>query len=225
MRLAILASGSGTNAQAIIEAVQAGRLDADVRVVLTNRPGAGVIARAQAACIPVEIVPSKGIADREAYDRSVLEVLSRYDVEAVALAGWMRILSEPFVKAYEGRMVNLHPAILPSFTGATGIADACAHGVKITGCTVHLVSAELDAGPIVIQAAVPVQGGLEGTEERIHRLEHLILPQALQWMAEGRIAVEGRTVVLAPAAREVTLTSFVDGCLVSPPLENHIPQK
>lgn len=219
MKLAILASGNGTNAQAILEAVDEGRLDATVSVVLTNKPGAGVIARAQRFGIPVEIIPSKGFKDRTEYDSKVIAALSGYEVDTIALAGWMRILSDLFLQTYRNRILNLHPAILPSFTGATGIADACAYGVKLTGCTVHLVSPVLDGGPIIIQAAVPVDGGLDKTEERIHEMEHLIFPQALQWLSEDRIRVNGRVTELLPPSSPVEELSAVNGCLVWPPLE------
>lgn len=220
MRIAVLASLSGTNAQAIIEASRQGRLDAEVAVVLTNRPEAGVIERARRLGIPVEVVPSKGAPSREEYDRKVLEVLGKYNVDIIALAGWMRILSEPFLEAYRWRIINLHPAILPSFPGGTGIDDAFCYGVKLAGCSVHLVSPVLDGGPIVIQAAVPADCDRDTLEARIHKMEHLIFPQALQWMVQGRISVEGRVTSLAAPGKPVTQTSVVDGCLICPPLEN-----
>lgn len=219
MRLAILASRNGTNAQAVLEHVRDGRIDAVVAVVVTNRPDAGVIARAESFGVPVEIVPSKGIADREEYDRTVLSVLSRYGVDIVVLAGWMRILSPIFVHEYEGRMLNLHPALLPSFTGGTGIDDAFQYGVKLAGCSVHLVSQVLDGGPIVIQAAVPVGDDRDEFEARVHDMEHLILPQAVNWMVQDRIRVDGRTVRITPSPKPVAQTDIVDGCLVCPPLE------
>jgi len=217
-----LASANGTNAQAIIEAVRDGCLDADVRVVLTNKEDAGVIARARRFGIPVEIIPSKGHKNRAEYDFLVVEALRRYDVDTVALAGWMRILSEVFVNAFKGRILNLHPALLPSFKGATAIADAYEHGVRITGCSVHLVTPELDAGPVIIQAAVPVKGTVDELEAQIHRMEHRIFPQALQWFSEGRISLSGHKVNVAPANREVNKIEYIEGCLVSPALEEII---
>ena len=222
IKLAILASANGTNAQAIIEAVRAGRLDADVKVVLTNKEDAGVIVRALRLGIPVEIIPSKGFRNRAEYDARVVDVLRKYDIDTIALAGWMRILSEVFVNAYEGRILNLHPALLPSFKGATAIADAYEHGVRITGCSVHLVTPELDAGPVIIQAGVPVNGTVDELEAQIHRMEHRIFPQALQWFAEGRIRVEGHKIVVAPAADKVKKIDYIEGCLVSPALEEKI---
>lgn len=222
IKLAILASANGTNAQAIIEAVRAGRLDADVKVVLTNKEDAGVIERAHKLGVPVEIIPSKGHRNRAEYDALVVDALKKYDVDTIALAGWMRILSEVFVNAYEGRILNLHPALLPSFKGATAIVDAYEHGVRITGCSVHLVTPELDAGPVIIQAGVPVNGTVDELEAQIHRMEHRIFPQALQWFAEGRIRVEGHKVYVAPAGHNVKKTDYIEGCLVSPALEEKL---
>ena len=222
IKLAILASANGPNAQAIIEAVQAGRLDADVRVVLTNKPDAGVIERAHRLGVPVEIVPSKGHRNRAEYDALVVETLKKYDVDTIALAGWMRILSEVFINAYSGRILNLHPALLPSFKGATAIVDAYEHGVRITGCSVHLVTLELDAGPVIIQAAVPINGTVDELEAQIHRMEHRIFPQALQWYAEGRVSTTGHKVFVAPAQDKVKKIDYIEGCIVSPPLEEKI---
>jgi len=219
MKLAILASQNGTNAQAIVEAVRNGSLDAEVEVIVTNKSNAGVIARAREMHIPIEIIPSKDVPVREEYDAMVLEVLARYGVDTVALAGWMRILSEKFIDAYPGRILNLHPALLPSFPGGTGIADAYDFGVKLAGCSVHIVSLILDGGPIVIQAAVPVEGSKEELEDKIHKMEHLVFPQALQWMAEGRICVDGHRTSIKPAGRCVKKTGIIDGCLISPALE------
>lgn len=222
IKLAILASANGTNAQAIIEAVREGRLDADVRVVLTNKEDAGVIARAQKFGVPVEIVPSKGHRNRAEYDALVVAALEKYSVDTVALAGWMRILSEVFIDAYKGRILNLHPALLPSFKGATAIADAYRHGVRITGCSIHLVTLELDAGPVILQAAVPVTGTADDLEAQIHRMEHRIFPQALQWFAEGRVSVQDRHVIVAPSEVKVRKIDYIEGCLVSPALEEKI---
>ena len=219
IKLAILASANGTNAQAIMEAVRDGRLDARVEVVLTNKEDAGVIARARNFGIPVEVVPSKGHRNRAEYDTIVVDTLRKYEVDTIALAGWMRILSDVFVNAFEGRILNLHPALLPSFKGATAIADAYEHGVRITGCSVHLVTPELDAGPVIIQAAVPVVSSVDDLEARIHRMEHRIFPQALQWFAEGRISTEGHKIVVTPISGHVKKIDYIEGCLVSPALE------
>ncbi|MBO5951908.1 MAG: phosphoribosylglycinamide formyltransferase [Bacteroidaceae bacterium] len=221
--LAILASANGTNAQAIIDATKSGKLKANVRVVLTNKPEAGVIEKAKKAGIPVEIIPSRGYKNRrEEYDTLVVEALRKYNVDTIALAGWMRILSSVFIDAYGGRIINLHPAILPSFKGHKGIEDAYAYGVKVTGCSVHLVVPELDAGPLIIQAAVPVKGSLEELEEQIHRMEHRILPQALQWFSEGRISLNGNVVKLKEPETECKKIDYIEGCLVWPPIEEKL---
>lgn len=219
MRLAVLASGNGTNAQAIAEAAKEGRLDADVVVFLTNRENAGVIERGRKLGIPVEIVPSNGIKSREEYDLTVVEILKRYDIDVIALAGWMRILSDIFLESFESKIINLHPAILPSFPGGTGIQDAFDYGAKIAGCSVHFVSPVLDGGPLIIQAAVPVAGTREELEENIHRMEHIIFPQALQWFAQGRLEIIGNKTVLHPSRHPVQTISVMDGCLINPPLE------
>lgn len=221
--LAILASADGTNAQAIIDATKSGKLKANVRVVLTNKPEAGVIERAKKAGIPVEIIPSRGYKNRrEEYDTLVVEALRKYNVDTIALAGWMRILSSVFIDAYGGRIINLHPAILPSFKGHKGIEDAYAYGVKVTGCSVHLVVPELDAGPLIIQAAVPVKGSFDELEEQIHRMEHRILPQALQWFSEGRISLNGNVVKLKEPETECKKIDYIEGCLIWPPIEEKI---
>jgi phosphoribosylglycinamide formyltransferase-1 len=218
--LAILASANGTNAQAIIDATKSGKLKANVRVVLTNKPEAGVIEKAKKAGIPVEIIPSRGYKNRrEEYDTLVVEALRKYNVDTIALAGWMRILSSVFIDAYGGRIINLHPAILPSFKGHKGIEDAYAYGVKVTGCSVHLVVPELDAGPLIIQAAVPVKGSFDELEEQIHRMEHRILPQALQWFSEGRISLNGNVVKLKEPKTECKKIDYIEGCLIWPPIE------
>jgi phosphoribosylglycinamide formyltransferase-1 len=221
--LAILASANGTNAQAIIDATKSGKLKANVRVVLTNKPEAGVIERAKKTGIPVEIIPSRGYKNRrEEYDTLVVEALRKYNVDTIALAGWMRILSSVFIDAYGGRIINLHPAILPSFKGHKGIEDAYAYGVKVTGCSVHLVVPELDAGPLIIQAAVPVKGSFDELEEQIHRMEHRILPQALQWFSEGRISLNGNVVKLKEPETECKKIDYIEGCLIWPPIEEKI---
>jgi phosphoribosylglycinamide formyltransferase-1 len=221
--LAILASANGTNAQAIIDATKSGKLKANVRVVLTNKPEAGVIEKAKKAGIPVEIIPSRGYKNRrEEYDTLVVEALRKYNVDTIALAGWMRILSSVFIDAYGGRIINLHPAILPSFKGHKGIEDAYAYGVKVTGCSVHLVVPELDAGPLIIQAAVPVKGSFDELEEQIHRMEHRILPQALQWFSEGRISLNGNVVKLKEPETECKKIDYIEGCLIWPPIEEKI---
>lgn len=219
LKIAILASGSGTNAQAMIDKAAAGLLDVEIRLVCSNRPGAGVLERARKAGLPYLTLDHTLFSSRADYDARLAEILLEHGAEYVVLAGYMRLVTAAFLDAFEGRVLNIHPALLPSFPGVHGGADAQAYGVKISGCTVHFVEEKMDSGPVIIQAAVPAVAGedLEELMSRIHYMEHRIYPQALQWLAEGRIRVEGRQVHLAPSTRK---TIIPDGpWLVSPPLE------
>lgn len=219
LKIAILASGGGTNAQAMMDKAAAGILDVDIRLVLSNRPGAGVLERARAAGVPRAVLDHAAFADRAAHEAAMVESLRESGAEFIVLAGYMRLLTPLFLGAFPGRVLNIHPALLPSFPGTHGGADALAYGVKLTGCSVHFVEEKMDGGPLIIQAAVPVNAGepLERLMPRIHAMEHRIYPQALQWLAQGRLRMEGRQVHLAPAARE---TVRPDGdWFVWPPLE------
>ena len=219
LRLAILASGNGSNAQAMFDAVERGALDADIRLVLSNRPGARVLERAAARSLPCRCLDHTQFPDRAAYDRALAEAVREAGADTVALAGYMRLLSPDFLAAFPGRVLNIHPALLPAFPGVHGAADACAWGVKLSGCTVHFVSDEMDCGPIIIQACVPALQAedADALQNRIHGLEHRIYPQALQWLAENRLSLDGRRVLLAPAAR--ALAPAPEQAFVWPPLE------
>ena len=200
LKIAILASGSGTNAQAMIDKAAAGVLDVDIRLIASNRPGAGVLERAARAGVPSLVLDHTDHPSREAHEAAVVAALKKSGAEYIVLAGYMRLLTPVFLEPFAGRVLNIHPALLPSFPGAHGGADALTYGVKLTGCSVHFVEEEMDAGPLIIQAAVPVNAGepLETLMPRIHALEHRIYPQALQWLAQGRIRRDGRQVYLAP---------------------------
>ncbi|MBD5557208.1 MAG: phosphoribosylglycinamide formyltransferase [Desulfovibrio sp.] len=202
LKIAILASGSGTNAQAMIDKAAAGVLDVEIRLIVSNRPGAGVLERAARAGVPNMVLDHTDHPSREAHEAAVVAALKASGAEYIVLAGYMRLLTPVFLEPFAGRVLNIHPALLPSFPGAHGGADALAYGVKLTGCSVHFVEEEMDAGPLIIQAAVPVNAGepLETLMPRIHALEHRIYPQALQWLAEGRIRREGRQIFLAPGS-------------------------
>jgi phosphoribosylglycinamide formyltransferase-1 len=206
VRVGVLASGRGSNLQAIIDAIEAGRLDAEIVLVLSNKKDAVALERARKhglADIFLDPKPFAGQPDsREAYDRAVLDVLRQHDVELVLLAGYMKIVTPVLVKAYENRMMNIHPSLLPSFPGLDAQKQALEHGVKISGCTVHFVTEGVDEGPIVIQAAVPVQEGdtPETLAARILIEEHNIYPKAVQLYAEGRLKVEGRIVRVSGAS-------------------------
>lgn len=217
--IAIVASGSGTNAQAIMDRIDEGALNARIRLIVTNNPGAGVLERAAGAGLPASVLDHRCFESREAFDASLAGIIARSGAEYVILAGFMRILGGAFLSSFPGRVLNIHPALLPSFPGTRGGPDALAYGVKITGCSVHFVEEKMDSGPLIIQAAVPLTAGdtLEELMPRIHAMEHRIYPQAIQWLAEGRIGVSGRIVRVAPAAKKLAPAS--SGWLVSPPLE------
>ncbi|MFT4471252.1 phosphoribosylglycinamide formyltransferase [Arthrobacter sulfonylureivorans] len=166
MRIVVLVSGSGTNLQAVIDAVREGRLEAEIAAVGSDVPGCRGLERAAAAGIHTFTVAPAGFASRPEWNRALEEAVAAYNPEVVLLAGFMRILDTEFVSRFEGRLVNTHPALLPSFPGAHGVRDAMAHGVKVTGVTVHLVDSGVDTGPILAQAAVPVLD--DDTEESLH---------------------------------------------------------
>jgi phosphoribosylglycinamide formyltransferase-1 len=194
--IGILISGSGTNLQAIVDAIEANKLDAKIAVVLSNRTDAYGLVRAAKHGIPTEVLDHKKFPSREAYDQAVVDIVRGRGVELVVLAGFMRLLSPVFVKAYSNRIMNIHPALLPSFPGLQVQKKAVEHGVRFSGCTVHFVNEECDEGPIIIQAVVPVFP--DDTEEslaaRILKQEHRIYPRAIQLYSEGRLRVEGRKV-------------------------------
>ena len=219
LNIAILASGSGSNAQAMIDKAAAGVLDVNICCIVCNRPGATVIERARKAGVPCVVLDHKEFADRESFDLAVVQTLQDHGAQLIVLAGYMRILSTAFLEAFSGRVINIHPALLPSFPGVHGGSDACEYGVKISGCTVHFVEEKMDSGPVIIQAAVPVNPGEEVDDlmQRIHAMEHRIYPQAIQWFAQNRINVWGREVHVAPGTAS---TVTPDGpWLVWPPLE------
>jgi phosphoribosylglycinamide formyltransferase-1 len=199
-RLGILISGRGSNFEAIADSVAGGalgRLGAEIAVVISNRADARGLETARARGLNAVCLPSKGL-DREVYDRMLAAELHRHDVDLVCLAGFMRLLSAGFIREFPNRILNIHPSLLPAFPGLDAQHQALAHGVKITGCTVHFVDEDLDAGPILIQAAVPVQD--DDTEEtlsaRILTQEHRIYAEAIGIVIAGKYRVEGRRVVL-----------------------------
>jgi phosphoribosylglycinamide formyltransferase-1 len=204
MRLGVLASGSGTNLQALLDACQAGRTGSEVALVLSNVPGARALERAAAAGVAHDCLPSKGVADRAAYDAALVRRLGEARVDVICLAGWMRIVTPTFLAAFGPtaatrgcpRVLNVHPGLLPSFPGLHAQAQALAAGVKLAGCTVHFVDEGTDTGPIVAQAIVPVlpDDTEAGLAARILEQEHRLYPQAIQWFAQGRLSLEGRRV-------------------------------
>ena len=195
MRLGILISGRGSNFEAIANHIARRKLDAEIAIVISNRANAGGLDIARERGLPMRAIASAGL-EREAYDRLVIEELRTHQVDLVCLAGFMRLLSAHFIRAFPGRILNIHPSLLPAFPGLDAQRQALEHGVKITGCTVHFVDEFLDSGPIVIQAAVPVldTDTVESLSARILAQEHLIYSKAIQYIAEDRATIEGRRV-------------------------------
>ena len=196
-RLGILLSGRGSNFEAIADNIAAGNLDAEIAVVIANRPEARGLEVARQRGLPAVCLPSKGL-DREVYDRQLVEGLKRSQVELVCLAGFMRLLSAHFVREFPQRILNIHPSLLPAFPGLDAQYQALQHGVKITGCTVHFVDECLDAGPILIQAAVPVldEDTVESLSARILKEEHRIYSEAIRIVLSGAYRVENRRVLV-----------------------------
>jgi formyltetrahydrofolate-dependent phosphoribosylglycinamide formyltransferase len=201
--LGVLVSGSGTNLQAVIDAVASGRLAAKIGVVVSNVATAKGLDRARAASIPAIVVEHKAHPTREAFDAAVVEVLRGHDVSCVVLAGFMRIVTNVLLDAFPHRVVNIHPALLPAFPGVHAQAQALAYGVRVSGCTVHFVDAGMDTGPILAQAAVPVLDDDDETalRDRILVKEHELLPTVLQWIADGRVEVMPREEGARPRVR------------------------
>jgi phosphoribosylglycinamide formyltransferase-1 len=211
LRTAILISGRGSNMRALAEACRAPTAPAEIVLVLSNNPDAAGIAYAAAAGIATAVVDHRRHAERAAFDAEIDRVLRTADIEFVCLAGFMRLLTRPFVERWRDRMINIHPSLLPAFPGLDTHARALAAGVRIHGCTVHFVRHETDSGPIIIQAAVPVRA--DDTAESLAALvlaeEHRIYPQALLWIAAGRVRVEGERAIVDGAAAP-------DGVLANP---------
>ena len=196
-RIGVLLSGRGSNFEALADSVAAGRIpDAQIALVVSNREGAPGLAKAIERGIPARVIPSKGI-EREAYDRLVVAALDDARVNLVCLAGFMRLLSPYFIAAYRGRILNIHPSLLPAFPGLEAQRQALEYGVKFSGCTVHFVDELLDAGPIVAQAIVPVQDGdtNETLSTRILAEEHRLYTEAVRLILSGNYRIEGRHVV------------------------------
>lgn len=195
-RLGLLISGRGSNFQAIYDSIRHGRLDAEIAVVISNRESAAGLQVARNAGLNAVLLPSKGL-DREEYDARLIEELRRNEVDLVCLAGYMRLLSAGFIRAFPQRILNIHPSLLPAFPGLDAQHQALAHGVKVSGCTVHFVDEQLDSGPIVLQAAVPVfdDDTDESLSYRILEQEHRIYTEAIALVLSGRYQVAGRRVV------------------------------
>jgi phosphoribosylglycinamide formyltransferase-1 len=206
IRLGVLASGGGTNLQSVLDACAAKRISAEVAVVVSNVPDAGALDRARRGGVATEVLPSRGVLDREAYDLKLVETLRVHRVDLVCLAGYMRLVTPAFLRAFAPttasrgcpRVMNVHPGLLPSFPGLHAQRQCVEYGARFAGCTVHFVDDGTDTGPVIVQAVVPVLPGdtdavLAG---RILEQEHRIYPQAIHWFAEGRLSVRGRRVTV-----------------------------
>ena len=197
-RVVVLISGRGSNLSAILEAAAAPDYPAAVVAVIANKADAPGLQLAAAAGVATEIVPSQGVTDRTVYDQSLRDAIDRYAPDLIVLAGFMRILTADFVNHYAGRMINIHPSLLPSFTGLHTHQRALDAGVHLHGCTVHFVTAELDHGPMIAQAAIPVwpDDTVASLAARVLTEEHRVYPAAVRWFAEGRLKVVGQRVLL-----------------------------
>ncbi|MBY0083809.1 phosphoribosylglycinamide formyltransferase [Brevibacillus sp. M2.1A] len=198
-KLAIFASGSGSNFEAIVQAVQDGRLTGvEVALLVCDKPGAKVLERAERLGIDTFVFQPKEYADKAAFEQEIVAQLQKREISLVVLAGYMRLVGDTLLSSYEGKIINLHPSLLPAFPGKDAIGQALAYGVKITGVTVHLVDAGLDTGPIIAQIPVAVQEAdtAETLAARIHSVEHELLVKVIGFLAEERVKLEGRLVQL-----------------------------
>ena len=211
--IGVLASGRGSNFQAIIDAAETGYLNIRIRLLVTDNNEAFAIERAKKHGIEYLVIQPKNFSSKDDYFRNIAAELKKRGVELVVLAGFMRLVRKPLIDVYPNRIMNIHPAILPSFSGLHGQKQANDYGVKISGCTVHFVDEGMDTGPVIMQAAVPVKedDSEEALSERILRFEHKIYPEAIKLFSEGRIKVEGRKV-------KIKGSIFSDNVLISPPL-------
>jgi phosphoribosylglycinamide formyltransferase-1 len=196
LRLAVLASGGGTNLQAIIDHCHKGTLAAEIVLVVSNNPDAGALERAERAGIPQCCIDHRDFSDRAEFDRAVVAAIKMAGADLIVLAGFMRLISDVFLKAFPERIINIHPALLPAFPGLNVHRKAIDYGARFSGCTVHFVDSGVDTGPIIAQAVVPVlpEDDEETLAARILQQEHRIYPQAIQWLAENRIRIENRRV-------------------------------
>ncbi len=202
LKIGVLISGSGTNLQAIIDRIAAGGLDAEITVVISSKPGAYGLQRAREAGVPAVALEPAGFDGPAAYNAALAKTLREAGAQLVVMAGYMRLLGAEVLEAYPDRVINLHPALLPSFKGEQGIRDAFDYGVKVTGVTVHFADGSYDTGAIIAQRPVVVEEGdtVETLEARIHAVEHELLPEVIGLIAEGRVSREGHRVRIAPKA-------------------------
>jgi len=197
LNFAVLASGRGGNLQAIIKALETGKIKPNLAVVISDKKDAYALEHARKAMIPAVFINPKDFQDRESFDRAVVECLHEHKVDFVVLAGYMRLVSIYFIQQYPDRILNIHPSLLPAFRGMHAIKEAFDYGAKVTGVTVHIVVEEMDDGPIILQEPVRIgsKDSIESLEEKIHQVEHRIYPQAIDLFVRGKIRIEGRKVI------------------------------
>jgi len=211
LSLAVLASGSGTNLASLIDACASGRIAARIDVVICNVPGARALDRARDAGVAAVLLDHKAFPDRASFDAAIDAELTRRGIDLVVLAGFMRMLGATFVERWEGKIVNVHPSLLPAFPGLAAPKQAVDAGVRVSGCTVHIVDAGQDTGPILAQAAVPVLPGdtEDSLRTRIQAQEHRLLPHAIGLIADGKVRVEGRRVIVDASAASCSTPALV----------------
>jgi len=198
LNIGVLVSGRGTNLQVIIEAIEEGKIEGRISIVISDNPDAYALKRAKRYNIETQYINFKEFKTREDYDKKIIKSLKEKEIELVVLAGYMRILSSYFIRTYRNKIMNIHPALLPSFPGLEAQSQAVNYGVKISGCTVHFVDEGIDSGPIILQKAVEVKDDdtEESLAERILKEEHKIYPQAIQLFSQGRLIIKGRKVFI-----------------------------
>ena len=198
VNIGVLVSGRGTNLQAIIEAIEEGKIEGEIKVVISDNPDAYALKRAQQYHINTRYINFKEFKNREDYDKEIIKTLKEKKIELIVLAGYMRILSPYFIRTYKNKIMNIHPALLPSFPGLHAQEQAVEYGVKVSGCTVHFVDQGVDSGPIILQKTVEVSDNEteESLAEKILKEEHQIYPRAIQLFSQGRLMIKGRRVFI-----------------------------
>ncbi len=201
-KLGVLVSGRGTNLQSILDQIEAGSIPAEVAIIISNKKAAPALERGRQSGIKTAFVNPKDYADRSAYDAALIKILKEHSVDLVCLAGYMRILTAEFIRAFAGKTINIHPSLLPAFPGLDVQQRALDAGVKFSGCTVHFVEEEVDTGPIILQAVVPVEENDDAGSlaDRILKEEHKIYPEAVRLIAENKIRIDGRRVLIQEPA-------------------------
>jgi len=199
MNIAVFASGRGTNFAAIIRAIKKGKIKAELRLLVCDNPAAAALSKAKRAGVRIALVKRQDYPGKKEFEAAILRYLEEEKIDLIVLAGFMRMLSPELVAEFRNKIINIHPALLPSFKGSSAIKDAFDYGVKVTGVTVHFVDENMDSGPIILQQAVGIKESdtLESLEKKIHKVEHKLYPQAIRLYVEGKLKIEGRKVVVS----------------------------